>query len=239
MSHPAVIFDLDGTLVDTAEDLGIALQYTLRQAGVKPCSLESARRWVGHGALALLRHGFAAQGQTPTEDELAKHCDTFLAFYSEHLSEHSRAYPHAVSTLKTLQAQGYVLGVCTNKPHDFAVRLLDALDVRKHFACVCGYAGDGVRKPDKELLLRVLQRMDVEATRASVMVGDSLADAQAAQGCGLRFVAVSFGYGYDSLMGGGAGGAENNSDVAIDVTLDDLAALPPWLQKDSSTPPPP
>ena len=95
-----------------------------------------------------------------TEDELEQHRQFFLAFYREHLSVHSRPFPHAVSMLETLQAQGYELGVCTNKPHDLAVCLLDDLGLRAYFTGVCGYEDDGVRKPDKKLLLRTLQRYE-------------------------------------------------------------------------------
>ena len=174
----------------------------------------------GYGALALLRQGFAAQKRSVTEDELEQHRQFFLAFYREHLSVHSRPFPHAVSMLETLQAQGYELGVCTNKPHDLAVRLLDDLGLRAYFTGVCGYADDGVRKPDKKLLLRTLQRMNIKPSRDSVMVGDSLADAQAAQGCNLRFVGVSFGYGTLEAV-----------DAPVDAIIDDLAELPDMLQK--------
>jgi phosphoglycolate phosphatase len=186
----AIVFDLDGTLVDTALDLGRALNALLAEYSRPTVSLNDIRHMVGDGAAKLVERGFGATGGLPKPlPDLAKR---FVEIYGAGVADESRPFPGVVETLERCRAAGIGLGVCTNKPTGLSKSLLDALDLTRFFSSVAG--GDGpVRKPDPAHLLGVVRELKAEPETA-LMVGDSTNDVQAARNAKMKVVIVSFGY---------------------------------------------
>lgn len=192
-SAPLVVFDLDGTLVDTAPDLGASLNHCLEAASVAASTLDDVRLDAGRGAQAMLLAAYARAGRDLPADELARQTDRFLAYYRDHIAVHSRLYPGTVEALDRLAGAGARLAVCTNKTEALAVRLLDALRLTDRFAAICGADTFSGRKPDPAHLLGTIARAGGEA-RSAVMVGDSETDMDAARRIGIPAVLVTFGY---------------------------------------------
>lgn len=198
-----IAFDLDGTLVETAPDLigtlnrmlaargGAQLPVAMRGQPLIPVS--AARHLVGHGALALLRHGFEEAGAGWDEAEAPALLETFLADYRAHIADESRAYPGLVPALEALSARGAILCVATNKPTDLSDALLAALDLTRHFAAVAGADSVSARKPDGAHIREAVLRAGGDPDRA-LMVGDSATDTVAARHAGVPCIVVSFGY---------------------------------------------
>jgi len=210
----AVIFDLDGTLVDTAPDLGGALNRLLAEHGRPPIGADGIRRMIGDGAAKLVERGFAATGGLPVA--LPSLVERFLAIYEPNIAETSRPFRGVVETLKRLNDAGLRLAVCTNKPDEATRRLLAALDLDRYFAAVSG--GDvPARKPDARHLLGVLQQLGSQPSR-SLMVGDSTNDVAAARNAGVPVVVVSFGYT-----------AIPATRLGADAVIDDFGVLPEML----------
>lgn len=193
MSRTAIVFDLDGTLVDTAPDLHAALNHALHRAGRPSVRLGDVRNMVGDGVRKLLERGFVATGGMPHADVFEDAAAACFAWYGENLSRLSRPFPEAADMLETLREQGFRLGICTNKPHRFAVRLLDELGLLDRFAAVLGGDSLPVRKPDAGHLLGTIAAMGSQAGEAA-MVGDSVNDVLAARNAGVPVVVVGFGY---------------------------------------------
>jgi phosphoglycolate phosphatase len=186
----AVVFDLDGTLVDTAPDLGRALNVLLAELGRPSVPLDSIRRLVGDGAARLVERGFTASGGVP--GDLATLTRRFVAIYAQGIALTSHPFPGVVDTLGLLQRAGIALGICTNKPDALTRQLLDALDLARFFSAIAG--GDvPARKPDPRHLLGVLAELGADPA-GSLMVGDSANDTNVARNAGVRVVVVSYGY---------------------------------------------
>jgi len=190
----AVIFDLDGTLVDSAADIGASLNWLLAGIGRRAVQRSEVVTWVGDGVARLVERGLAATGGVPAADELAALTARFTEYYEAHSADLTRPFPGAVAALETLTATGCRLGVCTNKPEGATAEILETLDLRRFFAAVAG--GDtvpGVRKPQPGHVLHVVAALGASPA-AAVMVGDSPNDIDAAKAARVRAVAVSFGY---------------------------------------------
>jgi phosphoglycolate phosphatase len=185
----AVVFDLDGTLVDSAPDLIGALDSLLEAHGRAAVGLAAGRTMIGEGAARLVERGFAVRGglDRPLEDLVPQ----FVALYEERLVRLTRPFPGAVQTLATLAERGLALGLCTNKPDRATRRILDALGIGGFFASVVG--GDGVRKPAADPVLRCVAGLGVRPAEA-LFVGDSPVDHAASRAAGVRVALVSFGY---------------------------------------------
>lgn len=187
----AVVFDLDGTLVDTAADIHAVLAEVLVEAGQPAPDAEAVRAMIGDGARVLIERAVAAVGADADIDALHRR---FTQRYAEVPCRHSVPYPGAVELLRGLSERGVRLGLCTNKPQAATMGLLAALGLDRAFDAVIG--GDrlpGVRKPDARHLAAVLGELDV-ASGAAVMVGDSRNDLLTARALGVPCVLVSFGY---------------------------------------------
>jgi phosphoglycolate phosphatase len=184
-----ILFDLDGTLVDSAPDLIGALDTLMIEHGRAPVGVAEGRGMIGDGAARLVERGFAARGGAPTSlpDLVAR----FIAIYEGRLTRETRSFDGVVPTLEALTARGLALGVCTNKPDHATHVLLEALGLARFFSAVVG--GDGVRKPDPEPVNRCLAALGGVRSRA-LFVGDSPIDLAAARAAGLPIVLVSFGY---------------------------------------------
>ncbi|MGF1454822.1 MAG: HAD-IA family hydrolase [Alphaproteobacteria bacterium] len=191
-SDATVVFDLDGTLVDTAPDLAAAANTVLREIGRPELTVGELRPYVGKGARETLRHGIAVSGGGVEEDGLTDLLERFLAVYMSRIAQDSRPYPHVIEAMDALGAGGAVLAVCTNKREDPARLLLQQLGLLDRFAAVVGGDTCPTRKPDPESLGETLRRCGGRAR--AVMIGDTAADVGAARGLGIPIVAVSFGY---------------------------------------------
>jgi phosphoglycolate phosphatase len=214
--HPrAVVFDLDGTLVDTAGDIHAILAEVLAEAGLAAPDRDGVRAMIGDGARALIERALGAIGQPATNAVVDRLHRRFGERYAEVPCRHSVPYEGARELLATLRADGWRLGLCTNKPQSATVGLLRALHLHDAFDGIVG--GDrlpGVRKPDPAHLAAVLGEIGVTASRA-VMVGDSRNDLLAARALSVPCILVSFGYTAVPARGLGA-----------DLVVDRLAEVP-------------
>lgn len=186
-----VVFDLDGTLADTAPDLTAALNHALNEMGRSSIPAEDVRHMVGHGARALLRKGLAATGEV-SEELIEQGFPLFIEYYEAHIADHSRPFEGVEEALAALEADGVTIAVCTNKLEGLTHRFLKAVGWDKRFAAVVGGDTLDVRKPDPAPLLAAIERAGGEGPAA--FVGDSITDTDTAKAAGLPCVALSFGF---------------------------------------------
>jgi phosphoglycolate phosphatase len=194
MSLPrTVVFDLDGTLVDTAPDLIDALNYVLDREGLPPVPLHAARNMIGAGARKLIERGLELEGRNASFSDITRLTDVFVAYYAEHIADGSRPFEGLESALDDLGTRGYRFAVCTNKLEWLSKLLLDRLGLSSRFAAICGADTFGVSKPDPAILRQTIVRAggDVSAT---VMVGDAGTDIGVARRAGIPVIGVEFGY---------------------------------------------
>jgi phosphoglycolate phosphatase len=190
---PIVVFDLDGTLADTAQDLIATLNVVLAREGVPPLPFEKARDLIGAGARPLIQRGFAASGKALADDQLQALYAFFLDYYHHNIAVHSVLFPGVLGAMDRLASEGFVLAVCTNKLEAHALELLKVLDVLDRFAFVSGKDSFDVFKPDPRHLTETIRRAGGDPQRA-VMVGDSRTDIDTAKNAGIPVVGVTFGY---------------------------------------------
>ena len=214
LSHPpaAILFDLDGTLVDSLPDLRQAVNRLLGDLGRPPVSAAELRLWVGDGAAILVERALTATGGMPADGAKAM-LGRFLAHYRGHTADESRPYPGVVDTLESLRRRGHPLGVCTNKPTALSLEMLQTLDLLPYFQAVVGGDGVAARKPDPGHLRATLEAMGCAGAKA-LMVGDSANDVVAARAAAMPVVVVAFGY----CRG-------DPRDLGADVVIDDFARL--------------
>ena len=193
LAGATIVFDLDGTLIETAPDLVGTLNVLLAREGIAPLPLASARTMIGQGARALIARGFAAAGAPLGEPKLSALFVDFIAHYLAHIADQSRPFPGLLGALDGLEAEGARLAVCTNKRTDLSVALLDALGLSHRFAAIVGGDAVAAQKPAAAHLTATIERAGGTVGRA-VMVGDSASDAGAARAAGVPLVLVSFGY---------------------------------------------
>jgi len=185
-----VLFDLDGTLADTAADLTAALNHALAQLGRPSLSADDVRRMVGHGARTLLRRGLSATGAM-TEDLVEQAFPLFIDYYEAHIADHTRPFDGVDAALAALDAQGVRLAICTNKPEALTHKLIGVLGWETRFDAIVG--GDTLpqRKPDPAPVHEAIARAG--GGRAA-FVGDSISDTDAARAAGIPCVALTFGF---------------------------------------------
>jgi phosphoglycolate phosphatase len=199
MVFPTIVFDLDGTLVDTAPDLVATLNAVFAREGFAPVAYESARNMVGRGARAMIERGLAAQRRHLPAGEIERLFRDFIAHYGAHIADHSRPFAGVETALDELAARGCRLAVCTNKLEHLSVQLLDALGLVGRFATICGQDTFAMQKPDPEMLRRTIERAGGHADMA-VMVGggDRRGDCQCGQyPCGCRRLRLQRGANSD------------------------------------------
>ncbi|UXS01451.1 HAD family hydrolase [Agrobacterium tumefaciens] len=217
MTSPLAIFDLDGTLVDTATDLVSSLNYTIAAAGLAPVTYNDLTHLVGQGARVMIKRAFALRETPLSEDEVEPLYERFIAHYKHEMPGESRPYPGIVETLESLAAAGITLAVCTNKTEVLALPLLEKLDLTKYFAAItCGDTFE-YRKPDPRHILGTIAKAGGDPLR-SVMVGDSINDILAARNAEVPSIGVTFGY-TDVPM----------SELDPTVIIDDYKTLTPAL----------
>lgn len=188
-----VVFDLDGTLVETAPDLLDALSATLEHEGVAPLPYDQARGLIGAGARALVERGLKVAGRETSGARLDELHAFFLKHYSAHIADKSRPYAGCIETLDRLAAEGARLAVCTNKVEGLARQLLDALEMTEKFHAIVGGDTYPTSKPAAEPLLGAIAQVGGDVSRA-VMVGDSATDVGAAKAAGVPVAVATFGY---------------------------------------------
>lgn len=213
-----LVFDLDGTLVDSAPDLAAATNHVLANLNLTPVDESEIRPYVGHGALVMIERATAAHGRTLDRQALHGQFDIFLAYYAEHIADRSRPYDGVVDALESARAKGATLAVCTNKIERHANALLTALDLSKHFSAVTGRDSLGVWKPDPGHLTGTIARARGDASRA-VMIGDSETDIRTAKAARVPVVAVDFGYSVEPVAA-----------FEPDVTISSYAELLPAIE---------
>jgi phosphoglycolate phosphatase len=210
----AIIFDLDGTLVDTAPDLLGALNAVLTLEGHEPVIPADLRHIVGHGARAMFEHALVRTGAPVTPERLKALTEQFLAYYRANIARGSRPFPGVPETLALFSGNGAGLGVCTNKPQDLTELLLDALDLTRHFPAIIGGGRTPYSKPDPRHLLEVVTALKGKRERA-VLVGDSHVDVETARAAEIPVIAMSYGYTPVPVH-----------ELGADAVVDDFAKLP-------------
>jgi phosphoglycolate phosphatase len=193
MSRRAVIFDLDGTLVDSAPDLMAATNHVLSLLDRRPITMAEVRTFVGNGAKALIARGCAASGDALDERSLDYYHAEFLRYYARNIAVGSEVFPGVLKLLKQCANEGILMGVCTNKVEDLSVRLIKALDMTEYFGAVVGPDTINIAKPDPAPYFETLKRLGVKPAN-SIMVGDSETDILTARAAGVPVIAVTFGY---------------------------------------------
>lgn len=212
----AVIFDLDGTLIDSEPDLRAGLNRLFDELGRRHVTRDEVVMMVGDGVPKLVERGLDATGGIPA-DGLDAHVARFLEFYEGAAADLTEPFPGAGDILRDLKAAGARLGICTNKPEAPTHEILASFGFDAHIDAVVGgdTLGD-IRKPDPRHLAAVLEKLGVSADRA-VMVGDNANDVATARGLGVPAIAVAFGYSRGPV-------AALNADVVIE-RFDDLWAV--------------
>ncbi len=215
MSFDAIVFDLDGTLIDSVPDVRGAVNRMLAAAGRQPISLEQAHAFVGEGAGVLVAKALAATGAPP--DAMDDLVERYIDFYRQHPADETVVYPGVAEALETLAGRGVRMGICTNKPAAMTGLVLEALGLDRYFSAIT--SGDNVphRKPDGRHVILTLEMMKA-GTAAAVMVGDSETDVAAGKDAGLAVVAVSYGYAHVPV-----------AEMGADAVIDSFAALPDAL----------
>jgi phosphoglycolate phosphatase len=216
------IFDLDGTLVDSLPDLLRALNALLAEHGRRPLVVDEVRMMVGDGVHKLVERGFDATGAAAGTrlDELARR---FVDLYEGHTIDHSRPFPGAEQALADLTAAGWTLAVCTNKPYQASVEMLEGLGLARYLKVITGGDSTPYKKPDPRHVLATLESLGATPAQA-VFVGDSPNDAEAARAAGLPLVLVTFGYTRVPV-----------TELGADVLIDSLGELSGALERLAAT----
>ena len=217
MTAPDLVFDLDGTLIDSAPDLAAAINRLLGSQGRRELALAEITRMIGDGVAVLVRRAYQATGGLP--DDLAACTERYLAIYGDALADLTAPYPGVVETLELLARSGHRMAVCTNKPEAATKAILEALDLARFFQAVAGGDSLPTRKPDAGHLLGALAMMGAEPGRA-VMIGDSQADVAVARNAGVPAIAVSYGYRRQPV-----------EELGADIVIDRFADIPAALAK--------
>ena len=189
----AVVFDLDGTLIDSAGDIADVLNECLGEHGIAPFDEPAVITMIGGGAKMLVERAFDRLGRRHEQALLDRVFDKFATRYEALGAGRSVAFPGAIDVLARFKGEGRALGICTNKPADITTRVLDQLDLAKWFGAVVGETPHLARKPDAAMLLATLSKLGAHP-RDAVMIGDSAADIGTAKAAGVKSVAVTFGY---------------------------------------------
>ncbi len=188
-----IVFDLDGTLVDTAPDLINALNFILDREGLPPVPLHSARHMIGAGARRLIERGLELDGRSLGLDDVTRLTGDFIDYYAAHIADVSRPFEGLEEALDDLSARGYRFAVCTNKLEWLSKLLLDQLGLSSRFSAICGADTFGVSKPDPAILRQTIARAGGELS-SSIMVGDAGPDIGVARRAGIPVICVEFGY---------------------------------------------
>jgi phosphoglycolate phosphatase len=218
MSIRALIFDLDGTLVDSLPDLAEAVNELMVSHGLKPHAERAVASMVGKGVPVLVQKAFAAHGVTKEGEALATEVKTYLGFYEPRATRLTRLFPHAAEMVKEL-AKSYRLAVCTNKPTAVSREIVDSLGIGKEIEVVVGGDSGVTPKPAPDMLWLVADKLGLTKDEV-VMIGDSANDVASAKAAGIRVAVVR--YGYTDIA---------PDDLGADAVMDDFRGIPAALEK--------
>lgn len=207
-----LVFDLDGTLVDSKQDLAMSVNAMRAEMGLDPLSLELITSYVGQGVTLLVRRSL---GALATSENVEKGLAFFLAYYHDHMLDHTAPYPGVAETLAKLGS--HKLAVLTNKPVNFSREMLTRLGFAPYFAYIYGGNSFPQKKPDPVGLHKLMEDLQISA-RATLMVGDSDTDVLTGRNAGVWTCGVTYGFGAHTLQ-----------KVSPDLVIDDLRELPPLL----------
>jgi phosphoglycolate phosphatase len=217
MNRFLLIFDLDGTLVDSVPDLRAALNEMLRERGYPPLSLAQVKRMVGDGAPTMVARALMASGADPADAGRA--LPRFLEIYEANAVRLTRPYPEVPQTLAALRRRGYRTAICTNKPQRATMAVIEGLGLIGLFDAIAGGDRFSVKKPDPGHLLGLIGELGARV-EASAMIGDNENDAAAARAAGVQLVLMRYGYARVDL-----------ESLAADALLDHFAELPRTLER--------
>jgi phosphoglycolate phosphatase len=219
---PTLIFDLDGTLADTAPDLLGATNAVLAARGRSRLDLDHLRHMVGFGAVALITQAMEASGAPVTTEEMPSLIEIFLDHYRGHIADGTRLFPEVAETLAALKQAGARLGVLTNKPQELTDLLLPRLGLGDVFAAVYGAGRKPYTKPDPRIFHDVVaDTVQVGGDgRPAVMIGDSITDLNTARAAGVPCILMS--YGFTPVPA---------AQLGADMVLDEFAQLPQSLRQ--------
>ncbi|MGH6993502.1 MAG: HAD-IA family hydrolase [Caulobacteraceae bacterium] len=221
LAGASVLFDLDGTLVDTAPDLIGALGALMAEEGLEAPPFAEARPMIGAGARRLIQRAFAAAGaQVEETARIEALFSRYIALYQPRIAAQSRTFEGVREALAELEAAGARMAVATNKPTALALELLTQLDLTWPFRAVVGPEFAPAQKPDPRHLLAAIERSGGRGVARAVMIGDSVADAHAARSAGVRLVLTEFGYSQTPV-----------ADLGADAVLRSFAELPTILER--------
>lgn len=213
----AIVWDLDGTLIDSAPDLCQALNTVLAEAGFETLEVQSVRTMIGNGVPKLVERGFEAVGQQLSETDLEAMVTRFMALYSANPTAHTRLYPGVAEALETLAKAGVKQGLCTNKPEAVTRSILQQLNVDQYFSAVVGGDTTDARKPDPRPLKLCIDTMGA-TVGGTIMIGDSAVDAGSARALRVPIGLVAHGYRHTGL-----------ADIDADFVVEDIASVPDIL----------
>ena len=216
-SQTTIVFDLDGTLIDTAPDLVAATNHVLTSLSLPELPSEALRPWISFGAVRMIVEALATHGLSRPDGEHDALLEKFLDYYEANIARCSRPFPHALEAIESLKAQGARVAICTNKREALSLKLLGELGLTDHFAAIVGRDTLDVCKPDPGHLTGTIERAGGHIGRA-IMVGDSQVDVATARAAGIPVVGVTFGY-TDTPM----------ATLMPDALIDSFAALNPVL----------
>src|ERR1700712_1876230 len=188
-----IVFDLDGTLVDTAPDLIKALNFVLDREGLPAVPLHAARNMIGAGARKMIERGLEREDRAVAADDITRLTGDFIEYYAAHIADASRPFEGLESALDDLTGRGFRFAVCTNKLEWLSKRLLDQLGLSSRFAAICGADTFGVSKPDPAILRETVARAGGPLSGA-ILVGDAGPDIGVARRAGVPVIGVEFGY---------------------------------------------
>lgn len=215
----AVLFDLDGTLLETRGDIATAANLALADRGLGPLPIEEITRFVGRGSRILVTRCLAACGvDAPRDAAIDGALADFVRHYHDHILDTTFVYDGVVSMLESFRSAEIAMGIVTNKPLSLAEGTLDGLRLRGFFGVVLGGESLAVRKPDPAPLLHALGMLRADAAEAA-MVGDMDVDIQAGRAAGMRVAAVAWGFS----------ASEDLATARPDFLAPDPAALVNWI----------
>ncbi|MCB1418626.1 MAG: phosphoglycolate phosphatase [Notoacmeibacter sp.] len=195
---PVILFDLDGTLVDTSPDLLDAVDVAIAADGLSPVNRATMRGYTGHGGRAMLERAFQLAGRHLATERREELLAIFLDHYTASMPGNSRPFDGAIEAMDRLAEAGHPLAICTNKMEALAVRLIDSLGLADRFAAICGADTFGWRKPDPRHITLTIKQAGGDPA-LGVMIGDTRTDIDAAKAAGIPVVAVAFGYSPEPL----------------------------------------
>lgn len=207
----AVVFDLDGTLVDSSGDITSSLNELLAIKHLAPFSVEHALEFVGDGIATLVERAFRAKGSLFVSDELPALVARYQSIYGARLTDSTKMYAGALQVISDLKARGIRIGICTNKSEYLAIGIIEGLGLRKYFDVIVGGRSGRPSKPSPIPLFDTLAHLGV-ATADTIMVGDSAIDVQCAKATGVMIIGVSFGYSRTPMC-----------ELGADITIDSYA----------------